>query len=57
MFAPDEKWPLTLRAERSAWENEQRKIQYENELELRKIEALERIAEALESMRSAQWIG
>ena len=40
-----------------AWNNEQRKIQYENELELRKIEALERIAEALESMRSAQWIG
>lgn len=40
-----------------AWNNEQRKIHHENELELRKIEALERIAEALESMRSAQWLG
>lgn len=57
MLAPDEKWPPTLRGERVAWENEQCKIQYENELELRKIEALERIAEALESMRSAQWLG
>lgn len=56
MFAPDEKWPSTLRAERVARENEQRKIHHENELELRKIAALERIAEALESMRSAQWI-
>lgn len=56
MLAPDEKWPPTLRAERVAWENEQRKIQNEKELELRKIEALERIAEALESIRSAQWI-
>lgn len=55
MVAHDEYCPL-LRG-KDAWNNEQRNIRYENELELRKIEALERIAEALESMRSAQWIG
>lgn len=55
MGAHDEYCP-PLRGE-DAWNNGQRKIKYENELELRKIEALERIAEALESLRSAQWIG
>lgn len=55
MVAHDKNWPPSMVED--AWNNEQRKIRYENELELRKIEALERIAEALESMRSAQWIG
>lgn len=56
MLAHDENWPA-LRVGEGAWNSERCKTQHENELELRKIEALERIAEALESMRSAQWIG
>lgn len=54
MVARDNEWPPS-RVE-DAWNGEQCKIRYENELELRKTEALERIAEALESMRSAHWL-
>lgn len=56
MFKQDEKRSTTIKAEQEAWERYQRKIQDEKSLEFRKLEALERIAEALESIGSAQWI-
>lgn len=56
MFKQDEKRSTTIKAEQEAWERYQRKIQDEKSLEFRKLEALERIAESLESIRSAQWI-
>lgn len=56
MFRPDEKCPTTIAAEKAAWEIAKRKGQEEKAFERRKVEALERIAESLESIRGAQWI-
>lgn len=39
-----------------AWAKEQGEVPSEKDLEIREVEALERIAESLESIRSAQWI-
>ena len=56
MFGFNEKWPTTVEAEQVALERAQREIQEEKNLDFRKVEALERIAESLESIRSAQWM-
>lgn len=56
MFSNNDKWTTNTIADKVAWENTELKTKEEKDFERRKVEALEMIAESLESIRSAQWI-